>query len=167
MSSYNRINGTYTSEDPALLTGILREQWGYTGLVMTDWFGGSDVVLQMNAGNDLLMPGTEEQRQKLAAALASGALAEAVLDRNVGRVLELILKTPAFAGGAPAKVDLEASARVSRAVWSGLGTTAPTRSRSGPRCGEASPGRARRPRQCPPCSRPEPCGALRCALGTA
>jgi len=116
MSSYNRINGTYTSEDPALLTGILREQWGYTGLVMTDWFGGSDVVQQMNAGNDLLMPGTEEQRQKLSAALASGAIAE-VVDRNVGRVLELISKTPAFAGAAAtAKVDLEAGARVSRAA---------------------------------------------------
>lgn len=117
MSSYNRINGTYTSEDPALLTGILREQWGYSGLVMTDWFGGSDAVAQMNAGNDLLMPGTEEQRQKLAAALASGALSEAVLDRNVSRVLELISKTPAFAGGPSAgKVDLEAGARVSRAA---------------------------------------------------
>jgi beta-glucosidase len=117
MSSYNRINGTYTSEDPALLTGILREQWGYTGLVMTDWFGGSDVVAQMNAGNDLLMPGTEGQRQKLGAALASGALDESVLDRNVSRVLELITKTPSFSGAAPAgKVDLEAGARVSRAA---------------------------------------------------
>jgi beta-glucosidase len=116
MSSYNRINGKYTSEDPALLTGILREQWGYSGLVMTDWFGGSDPAAQMNAGNDLLMPGTEEQRQKLVAALAGGALAEGALDRNVSRVLELILKTPAFAGGASAKVDLEAGARVSRAA---------------------------------------------------
>jgi beta-glucosidase len=117
MSSYNRINGTYTSEDPVLLTGILREQWGYGGLVMTDWFGGSDAVAQMKAGNDLLMPGTEGQRQKLAAGLASGALAEPVLDRNVGRVLELILKTPTFRGsGAASKVDLEADARVSRAA---------------------------------------------------
>jgi beta-glucosidase len=117
MSSYNRINGTYTSEDPALLTGILREQWGYDGLVMTDWFGGSDAALQMKAGNDLLMPGTEGQRQKLAAALASGALDEATLDRNVRRVLELILKTPAFSGATQAAtVDLEAGARVARAA---------------------------------------------------
>lgn len=117
MSSYNRINGTYSSEDPVLLTGILREQWGYSGLVMTDWFGGSDVVAQMNAGNDLLMPGTEEQRQKLAAALAGDALTEAVIDRNVSRVLELILKTPAFNGAAKTgKVDLEAGARVARAA---------------------------------------------------
>jgi beta-glucosidase len=116
MSSYNRINGTYTSEDPRLLTGILREQWGYTGLVMTDWFGGSDAVAQMNAGNDLLMPGTEGQREKLDAALASGTLDEAVLDRSVGRVLELILKTPAFTGAPPPKLDLDADARVTRAA---------------------------------------------------
>ena len=116
MSSYNRINGTYTSEDPRLLTGILREQWGYGGLVMTDWFGGSDATLQMNAGNELLMPGTEGQRQQLVAALERGALAEAVLDRNVSRVLELIMKTPSFSGAAAGKVDLQAGARVSRAA---------------------------------------------------
>jgi len=96
MSSYNKINGTYTSQSPALLQGVLRDDWKFDGLVMTDWFGGKDPVAQMTAGNELLMPGTGRQRRELLAALESGALKEDVLDRNVERVLALVLRTPAF-----------------------------------------------------------------------
>ena len=96
MSSYNKINGTYTSQSPALLQGVLRDDWKFDGLVMTDWFGGKDPVAQMTAGNELLMPGTGRQRRELLAALESGALKEEVLDRNLERVLALVLRTPAF-----------------------------------------------------------------------
>ena len=96
MSSYNKVNGTYTSESRALLTGVLRDDWGFDGLVMTDWFGGKDAVAQMNAGNELLMPGTGVQQKALLAALAAGALKPEVLDRNVERVLALVLRSPTF-----------------------------------------------------------------------
>ncbi len=115
MSSYNKLNGTYTSESAELLRGVLRDDWGFDGLVMTDWFGGKDAVAQMKAGNELLMPGTARQQKALLEALASGALKEEVLDRNVERILGYVQRTPAFKhqphSDAP---DLEAHARVDR-----------------------------------------------------
>ena len=98
MSSYNKINGTYTSESPDLLTSLLRQEWGFKGLVMTDWYGGHDAVAQLKAGNDLLEPGTAAQTQAILAALKSGQLTPAQLDVNVTRVLELVLKSPTFKG---------------------------------------------------------------------
>ncbi len=115
MSSYNRLNGPYTSEDPRLITGVLRNDWGFKGIVMTDWFGGRDAVAQMNAGNDLLEPGQPAQTKAILAALDSGALKMDVLDRNVERILDFILQTPTFKKSPRSdKPDLAAHAKVGR-----------------------------------------------------
>jgi beta-glucosidase len=115
MSSYNKVNGTYTSESSDLLRGVVHDDWRFDGLVMTDWFGGTDPIAQMRAGNELLMPGTERQRQALLEALETGELDEAVLDGNVETILKLVERTLAFAGHAPtSEPDLEAHAVVAR-----------------------------------------------------
>ena len=115
MSSYNKINGEYTSESYDLLTTILRDEWGYRGMVVTDWFGGRNAAAQVHAGNDLIMPGKIKQQQSIRQALAEGKLSLTDIDRNVERVLELILKTPRFKGYAYSeRPDLKAHAQVTR-----------------------------------------------------
>jgi beta-glucosidase len=96
MSSYNLLNGTYTSQSYDLLTTILRKEWGFKGLVMTDWFGGKDAVAQMKAGNDLLMPGTPAQRKAITDAINNKTLDIKVLDENAVRIVAYILGTPAY-----------------------------------------------------------------------
>lgn len=114
MSSYNKVNGTYTSENERLLDQILRNELGFRGAVMTDWFGGTDPVAQMKAGNHLLMPGTAFQQKTLLAAAAGGALDE-FLDRNAAAVLELVQRTPRFRGIEPTNApDLAAHAEIAR-----------------------------------------------------
>ena len=115
MTSYNYVNGIYTSESKDLVQTILRDEWGYTGTVMTDWFGGKDGAKQMWAGNDMLQPGKAEQFDSIVAGVKSGKLAEADLDRNVARILNLIEKSPRFQGYQFSnKPDLEAHAQVTR-----------------------------------------------------
>ncbi len=93
MSSYNKVNGTYTSQSRYLLTDVLRDDWGFEGLVMTDWFGGKNVSEQIMAGNDLLEPGTKKQWDALIEAQKDGSLSMEAIDLSVGRILELILKS--------------------------------------------------------------------------
>lgn len=112
MSSYNLINGTYTSQRKDLLTTVLRNEWGFKGLVMTDWFGGyngfgganspfspnsvSDVTAQLSAGNDLLMPGMPSQKQAILDNMKSGKLSAAVVNKDLTRILELVMKSPSM-----------------------------------------------------------------------
>jgi beta-glucosidase len=115
MSSYNLVNGPYTSENPELLNTILREDLGFKGMVMTDWFSGKNVVGQQKANNHLIMPGTPQQKTALLDAVKKGDLDEKVLDQNVTEILNLVLQTPTFKGykftDAP---PLKANAQISR-----------------------------------------------------
>lgn len=129
MSSYNLINGTYTSARKDLLTDILREEWGFKGIVMTDWFGGyagfdaigadktSNVASQINAGNDLLMPGMESQRNAILKGLGNGSVDRNILDANVKRILELVMKSPAMQKYAYTnKPNLKGNAEITRSA---------------------------------------------------
>ena len=93
MSSYNKINGVYTYESEWLLTNILRNEWGFKGLVMTDWFGGKSPSSQISAGNDLLEPGTNRQWKALTKAVKNEELSMDAIDKAAKRILTLIFKT--------------------------------------------------------------------------
>lgn len=115
MSAYNKINGVYASESHDLLTKILRDDWKFEGYVMTDWGGGSDLVAQMKAGNDMIQPGQPDQIAKLIQAVEEGKLDEEVLNTNVKRILKIMLQTPRYKGTAyTSQPDLEAHAAVTR-----------------------------------------------------
>lgn len=96
MTSYNKINGTMSSERADLLNQILRREWGFQGMVMTDWYGGQHATQQVIAGNDLLMPGKLAQREEIEKAVVNGSLSMDIIDRNVKHILEYIMKTPSF-----------------------------------------------------------------------
>ena len=115
MASYNRLNGVHTQQDSWLLTDVLRGEWGFQGLVMTDWTGRRDTAAQIEAGCDLMEPGKHSQIRELVRKVKKGELPEAALDTCVRRVLELIVKTPTFKGYRPSlQPDLEAHASVAR-----------------------------------------------------
>ena len=115
MSSYNKINGTYASENRELLITILRDEWGYEGMMMTDWFAGKDAPAMAHAGSDLLMPGLPQQYDAILAAVKEGRLSEDDLNRNVKNVLNLIVASPRFRGYAYSnQPDLQAHASVTR-----------------------------------------------------
>ena len=115
MSSYNLINGVYTSQSHDLLTTLLRYEWGFNGIVMTDWYGGKDAVKQLKAGNDLLMPGRTAQYDQLKAGLKTGSLNKGNIDLNVKRILQIIERTQRFKGFKYSNnPDLKTHAAISR-----------------------------------------------------
>ena len=99
MSAYNKVNGVYAQGNKDLLTNILRNDWGYKGIVETDWIGKREdlpVEQEVAAGNDLMMPGYPAQVKDIVNAVKSGKLDVNDVDRNVRRMLEYIVKTPRF-----------------------------------------------------------------------
>lgn len=96
MSSYNKMNGLYTQQNPELLTTLLRDEWGYRGIVITDWGNKSNTVGAVKAGNDLMDPGEQEEIDRIVEGISDGRITPSELDRNVRRILEYIVKTPRF-----------------------------------------------------------------------
>ena len=96
MSSYNYLNGTWTQESYDLLTTILRDEWGFRGMVMTDWTNTRHTDRQVAAGNDLLTPGNAEQIKAIIDGANNGSIRMEDIDRNVRRILEYVVKTPHF-----------------------------------------------------------------------
>lgn len=93
MCSYNRLNGVYSSENPRLLTEILKREWGFKGVVVSDWGAVNERVAGLRAGLELEMPSSHGFNDvKIVAAVKDGTLDEAVLDRAVERLLNLIFK---------------------------------------------------------------------------
>ena len=99
MASYNKINGEFSMGNHDLLTKILRDDWGFKGIVMTDWIGireGLPTTREVQAGNDLMEPGQPAQTKEIVEGVKSGKLDIKDVDRNVRRMLEYIVKTPSF-----------------------------------------------------------------------
>ena len=118
MSSYNKINGQFSMGNRDLLTSILRDDWGFRGIVMTDWIGirkGLETITEVQAGNDLMEPGQPAQVKEIVEGVKSGKLDIKDVDRNVRRMLEYIVKTPSFHQyPATNKLDLKAHAAITR-----------------------------------------------------
>ena len=96
MSSYNKLNGEYTQQSHGLLTTILRDEWGFDGIVMTDWGTKEGTVKAVNAGNDLMEPGMQVEIDRIIAAVKAGEISQEQLDKNVRNMLTYIVKTPRF-----------------------------------------------------------------------
>lgn len=118
MSSYNKINGLYAQGNKGLLTNVLRNDWGFKGIVMTDWIGKRKdlpIESEIAAGNDLMMPGYPAQVEDIVNAVKTGNLDINDVDKCVKNMLEYIVKTPRFNGYKYSnKPDLEAHAQITR-----------------------------------------------------
>ena len=100
MCSYNKVNGTFASEHQQLLTEILKEEWGFEGLVVSDWGAVRNRVSALKAGLDWEMPGPQDLRVKaVVEAVRSGDLSESTLDESVRRILRIVFKAKETAKG--------------------------------------------------------------------
>jgi len=117
MSAYNKINGIYCQMNYDLLTKVLRNDWGFDGMVETDWIGKRDdlpTYKELLAGNDLMTPGYPAQVEDVITAVKEGKITEEQLNINVKRVLQYIVRTPRFKKHKFSKPDLKAHAQVTR-----------------------------------------------------
>ncbi|MCW3493280.1 glycoside hydrolase family 3 C-terminal domain-containing protein [Microbacterium sp. SSM24] len=115
MCSYNRINGVYASEDPWLLTQVLRDEWGFDGLVVSDWGAVNERVPGLAAGMDLEMPSSNGATDaQIVAAVQDGSLDESVLDTAAGRVLDLVRKATDGGGAVAGPLDVDAHHALAR-----------------------------------------------------
>lgn len=106
MSAYNMLNGEYTNENVHLMKEILRDEWNYDGVVVTDWGGSNDRVDGLIAGNELEMPTTAgETNQEIIAAIENGKISEDVLDECVDRLLDLVFTTEEAFKEEPKTID--------------------------------------------------------------
>ena len=117
MTAYNKVNGVYCGEQPDLIGGVLRGDWGFDGLVMSDWFGTHSTVPAALAGLDLEMPGPSAWLgPTLAAAVRAGEVDESVVDGQVRNVLRLMGRVGILGGGAVAADEAEVDDPGRRAV---------------------------------------------------
>ena len=118
MSAYNKVNGEYAQGNHDLLTKVLRDDWGFRGIVMTDWIdkrADLPTTREVAAGNDLLTPGYAAQAEDIVKGVKDGSLKIEDVDRNARRMLEYIVKTPRFRGYKfTNKPDLAAHAQITR-----------------------------------------------------
>jgi beta-glucosidase len=115
MSSYNQVNGEFAQQSHGLLTTILRDEWGYEGIVMTDWGAKEGTMKAVIAGNDLMEPGNQTEINRIIEGVNNGTIPMADLDRNARRILQYIVRTPRFKGYKFSnKPDLKAHAEVTR-----------------------------------------------------
>lgn len=122
MTSYNFINDVHSSENPELVTNILKDEWGFDGVAVTDWGGGYDSAAQIAAGQDMIQSGKGWRYDQIVSAIKDGNLSEKALDNSVRNVLKLVYKSYKYKwtnGEAPkysGKPDLDAHNRVAREV---------------------------------------------------
>ncbi|MGV9456889.1 beta-glucosidase [Streptomyces sp. NPDC003635] len=105
MGAYNQVNGTYACEDKSLLTDVLRDRWGFEGLVMTDWFAAHSTRKALTAGLDLEMPDGTHFGAALKRAVRGGSVSERYVDRAVRRILSVMDRFGLLDGSPPARPE--------------------------------------------------------------